>query len=47
MTLGVGSAPYRNEYPEYFMRGKGGRLVQPLTDVSTRNISWGVRAAGA
>jgi len=23
------------------------RLTQPLTEMSTRNVSWGVKAAGA
>jgi len=25
----------------------GPRVTQPLTEMSTRNISWGVKAAGA
>ena len=37
---------------EYFIDSPSGRsmaleLTQPLTEMSTRNISWGVKAAGA
>jgi hypothetical protein len=40
---GVDSASNRNEYQEYCWLG----LTQPLTEMSTRNISWWVKAAGA
>jgi len=37
---------------EFFIDKSSGRtmalgLTQPLTEMSTRNISWGVKAAGA
>jgi hypothetical protein len=44
----------RNEYQEYFLEGKGGQLTivimaldltQCLTEMSIRNISWGVKTA--
>ena len=54
----VDSASNRNEYQEYFIGDKGGQcvdsdrtmalgLTQPLTEMSIRNISWGIKATGA